>query len=277
VRRLLLAIATCAAPAVVAGAAACSGGTHGASGGSGADATSSGDDASSGVGADAAEELAVADVCGQPPYVTLGIIVVGLSLDNPDGSPLQGASFTTPLCPGFVKYSDDAGVILGQVSANVPFYGRLQATGFVNELAPEEIFDADSTGHKIEMLPTIIQSVLLPTYDASASTAIIVAAQKVADDAGACSAYDGVTITVPGHPEAQVTYFSTDTIPVPMPDAGATSTRGLAAITGLAPGQLVTLAGTKPGCNILFQYGTLTGRVPLETGYVSLMAAYVSP
>lgn len=279
-RRLFITLAACAAPAAaVTAVVACSSGHVTLPGEADAsDATSGGDSPTADAGpGDAAEELTQGDVCGQPPYVTLGIIVVGLTLDNPDGAPLPGAQFTSPLCPSLVQYSDDAGVIQGQVSANTPFYGRLKAQGFIPELAPEEVFDADSTGHKIQMLPTILETLLLPGFDASASTAIVIAAQKTVDDAGPCSAYDGITFTVPGHPEAQVTYFTSDTIPAPIPDGGATSTRGLAAITGLAPGPPVTLAATKPGCNVVFQYQTLTGRVPLETGFISLMPAYVTP
>jgi len=278
VRRLLFVLAACAAPAALLAVAACvAGGKIQIGAQPDADATAAGDGGIDSGEPDAVEELTVGDSCGPAPWVTLGIIVVGLTLDNPDGSPLPGAQFTSPLCPGFVQYSDDSGVIQGQISANTPFYGRLQAPNFINELAPEEIFDADSTGHKIQMLPTLLESIVLPGFDASSQTAIVIAAQKVVDDAGPCSAYDGITFTVPGHPEAVVTYFSAATIPAPIPDAGATSTRGLAGITGLAAGQLVTLAATKPGCNVLFQYQTLTGRVPLENGFISLTPAYVTP
>jgi hypothetical protein len=280
VRRLVLVLAACAAPSAVLAVAACvSGGKVTVNLGPDADATAAGDDAATdGAAPDAVEELTVGDACGDAPYVTLGIYVVGLELDNLDGAPLQGAAFTSPLCPGLVKYSDEGGNILGQISRDTPFYGRLQAQNYVSELAPEEIFDADSTGHKIDMIPTLVASVLLPTFDASSETAIVIAVQKAAGgDGGACSAYDGITFTVPGHPEAVITYFSTGTIPQPIPDGSATTTEGIAAITGLASGQLVTLAGTKPGCNVYLQYQTQTGRVPLETGFVSLMPAYVSP
>lgn len=276
-RRLLVASAACAAPAALLAVAACvSGGRVTLNVADAADAGSA-VDASAEAAPDVAEEFVVGDECGNAPYVKLGIIVVGLNLDDPDGSPLSGASFTSPLCPSLIQYSNDAGVIEGYVSRDVPFYGRLQAPEYVPELAPEESFDADSTGHKIEMLPTLVEGILLPGFDASAQTAIVVAAQKIDDDAGACSAFDGISFSVPGHPEAQVVYFSNDSIPSAVPDASATTAKGLAAITGLASGQLVTLAGTKPGCTILFQYDNLTGRVPLENGFVSLMPAYVSP
>jgi hypothetical protein len=224
----------------------------------------------------AVEEPQTADVCGDGPWVTLGIVVVALDLGNLDGStPLPGATFTSPLCPGLEKTSDEAGAIVGLVSKGVPFYGRLQAKNYVSELAPEEIFDADSTGNKIEMLPSILED-FLPGFDGG-STAIVIAAEKLQNDAGACSSLDGITFGVPGHPEANVYYFSAGGIPTVEPDASATSTRGLVAITGLAAGQFVTLAGSKTGCTVLFVHGPLTGRVPLENGFASLMPAYLSP
>jgi len=278
VRRFAIALAACAVPAAGVGFAACVDGGRVTVNPAGADATTTAEggtvDAPT---VDAPEELAVADVCGNPPWVTLGIIVVALSIDDPDGSPLGGAQFTSPLCPGLVQYSDEGGIIQGQVSANVPFYGRLEANGFIPELAPELEFDADSTGHKIQMLPAIIEGIILPTFDASASTAIVIASQKLVDDAGACSTLDGISFTVPGHPEAQVTYFAAGTIPTPIVGGTATSTSGLAAITGLSAGPLVTLAATKTGCSVVFNRNSLTGRVPLETGFVSLMPAYLTP
>lgn len=243
-----------------------------------ADATTADGEPTADVGdAGSVEEPQYADVCGDGPWVTLGIVVVALDLGNLDGStPLPGASFTSPLCPGLDKTSDDAGAIVGLVSKDVPFYGRLQRANYVSELAPEEIFDADSTGNKVEMLPSILENLLLPGLDGG-STAIVIAAQKLQDDAGACSSLDGISFSVPGHPEANVIYFSSAAIPAAEPDASATSSRGLVAITGLAGGQFVTLDAGKPGCNVVFAHGPLTGRVPLENGFASLMPAYLSP
>jgi hypothetical protein len=244
----------------------------------GADATT-GDAEGTGDATDAGtvEELQAADVCGDAPWVTIGILVTQLNVFNLDAStPLPGATFTSPLCPGLVKTSDEGGAIVGLISKDVPFYGRLQASGYVSELAPEEIFDADSTGNKIEMLSAVLEGILFPGIDAG-STVVVIAAQKLQDDAGACSSLDGISFTVPGHPEANVFYLSSASIPMLLPDASTTSSRGLAAITGLSGGQLVTLAATKPGCTVVFVHGPLTGRVPLENGFASLMPAYLSP
>ncbi|HEX8792603.1 MAG TPA: hypothetical protein VF765_16760 [Polyangiaceae bacterium] len=276
-----LAAGAVAAAALAAFAACDQGGslvpTGDAGPGDAADATT-GDGEANGDASDAGtvEELHAADVCGDAPWVTLGIVVTQLNIANLDAStPLPGASFTTPLCPGLVKTSDEAGVIEGLISQDVPFYGRLQAPGYVSELAPEEIFDADSTGNKVEMLSSFLAGVLFPGLDGG-STVIVIAAQKLQDDAGACSSLDGISFNVPGHPEATVYYLSSDSIPM-LTDASATSSRGLAAITGLAGGQLVNLGASKPGCTVLFVHGPLTGRVPLENGFASLMPAYLSP
>lgn len=282
-RRAILLASLLAAPAVILAVVSCDdAGTLVPPADASTSEATKGDAAGPEGGADASsdapaiEEASTSDVCGQGPWVTLGIVVVALDLSNPDGSVLPGAQFTSPLCPGLVKVSDDAGVIEGLISKDTPFYGRLTATNYISELAPEEVFDADSTGNRIEMLPQILGG-LVPGYAADAS-AIVVAAEKTQDDAGACSSLDGITLSVVGHPEAMVTYFSTASIPFPVPDASATTTRGFAAITGLTgTGQFVTLAGTKPGCNVVFARGPVTGRVPLENGFVSLMPAYVTP
>ena len=241
-----------------------------------ADSGAPGEDAA----ADAVEELQVADVCGNPPWVTIGIEVVALDLGNLDGSPLPGAQFTTPLCPGLVKISDDAGAIEGLISSGVPFYGRLQANNYIPELAPEEVFDADSTGNKVEMLPTLVEAFV--GLDGGGKN-IAILAKTLTDDGGVCSAVDNISFSVPGHPEAQVIYLSSAAIPLPIPGGTATSSRGIAVITGIDAGQFVALAGTKPGneagttCQIIFQRGPVTGRVPLENGFVSLMPAYITP
>jgi hypothetical protein len=248
------------------------------SGGSAAPSPDGGDDATADgapSGDDAADELVVSSTCGPPPWVSLGLVVAAQSIDNPDGAPLPGAAFTSPLCPGIVQYSDDAGLIQGQVSQNVPFYGRLQAAGYLSELAPEEVFDASATGIAFTMLPSLFGA-LIPGYSAQ-STAILVLASADAADAGACSTLDGISFAVSGHPEAQVSYYSNTSVPQPVSGATATTARGLAAITGLAAGQFVTLTGTKAGCVVSLQSGTVTGRVPLETGFVSLMPAHLTP
>ena len=176
-RTILLLLALLAAPATVLVVVACDdGGTlavpvdASTAEAAKADAAAAPDEGVADASSDApvVEAASMADVCGPAPWVNLGIIVVALDLSDPDGSVLPGATFTSPLCPGLEKVSDDAGVINGLISQNTPFYGRLTAPNYISELAPVEVFDADSTGNRIEMLPQILSG-LLPDYAADAS------------------------------------------------------------------------------------------------------------
>ena len=40
---------------------------------------------------------------------------------------------------------------------------------------------------------------------------------------------------------------------------------------------IYSLDAGKPGCHVVFVHGPLTGRVPLENGFASLMPAYLAP
>ena len=201
------------------------------------DASAGGDDAGS---PDATADVTSSTTCGPAPWIALGVSLTGITLADLDGSPAPGIEFTSSLCPGYAEYSDDAGTIEGQISANTPFYGRLQGVGFLSELTPEEIFDASSNGNSLDMYTSLLGD-LLPGF--SAQTAIVLMSVDVlVADAGACSSPDGVTITVPGHPEAVVTYYTTDSLPTVLDGGTATTTHGLASIAGLAGGQTVTLS-----------------------------------
>ncbi len=213
--------------------------------------------------------------CGPAPWVTLGLTVDRFDLGSDGGTPLPGAVFAPSLCPGLQTTSDEAGGILGQISKGVPFTASLTATNYIPELTPEQVFDADSLVNHLEMLPTVFQ-VLLPQLTPQ-STAILVSVELAPVDAGACSQVDGVSFSVSGHPEATVAYFSAGTVPQPVTGASATTTGGLAAITGLASGLVVSPVGTKNGCTVTFQHGNQTGRVAVANGFASLATAVVSP
>jgi hypothetical protein len=233
---------------------------------------SGGDDAGT---LDSTTDVTAPTTCGAMPWISLGVTLTGITLDDPDGAPASGVEFTSPLCPGYVEYSDEAGAVEGQISANTPFYARLQGSGFLSELTPEEILDASSNGNQLVMFTSLLGD-LVSGFSAQTAT-IVLLVDVLEHDAGACSSSDGITITVPGHPEAEVTYYSTDSIPSPVDGGTATTTRGLASIAGLAAGQIVSLAATKTGCTVTFARPPLTGRTPLENGFASLMPAYLSP
>jgi hypothetical protein len=209
--------------------------------------------------------------CGRPPYVTLGLLVRGGHVDGTT-TPVEGATFTTPLCPGLTVTSDVNGRFTGRLSAGVPFYGRFIASGYVNTLTPEQKYDVDTADIKITLLPVLITA-LLPNYDAT-QPAIFLGVMK---DTGvnACANLDGVSFQVVGHPEAVITYYSNDTIPQPIAGATATSAKGYASVSGLAAQDPVPIVATKPGCMVLTATGASTGRAPLEGGYITEIGAYL--
>jgi hypothetical protein len=241
------------------------------------DAEATGGDAS---GSDALAESAASSsadaACGDAPWVTVGLVIDRFDLAASDaGTPLPGAVFATSLCPGLTRTSDDAGQIVGQISEGVPFTAGLTASNYISELLPEQTFDADSLGNRIEMLPVLFGA-LLPGFGPS-STAIIVELDQPEADAGPCSTVDGVSYSVPGHPEATISYFSSGSLPSIVSGATATTSAGLAAITGLASGLTVSPAATKSACTVSLKHGSMTGRVAVENGYASLATAVISP
>jgi hypothetical protein len=236
------------------------------------------------------QEAGALSTCGDPPWVTASLQVLGISIANPAGSPVPGVAMTSPLCPDVVQYSDPAGVIQGRISKDVPFYASLQKNAYLPELTPEEFFAIDQTV-SFEMLPITFSGLLQPPFVTGSSNAILIAARATGSDAGAgadagadagpdggsCSQLDGIVFSVTGYPQAQVTYYSAGAVPMPIAGGTATSSSGFASISGLAPAQFVTVIGVKPGCHVTLQNATLTGRVRVEQGFVSLVPAYVSP
>jgi hypothetical protein len=208
--------------------------------------------------------------CGAPPYVTLDVTVLGGHADG-TASPLAGAVFTSPLCPGASATSDASGHLVARVTAGAPFYARFVAPGYAMTLSPEETYTADAPAVSFTLLPSLVTTVI-PGYSSTEPVVFLAVANDTAT--GACAALDGVTFEVEDHPEAVVTYYSTD--PVPQPTTGtATTARGLASIQGLPAQAPVTITATKPGCTLLLARPPDTGRAPLEAGYITEMPAYL--
>lgn len=240
----------------------------------GPSATDAGDAATADASAplDSGAETSTTGECGPGPWVDIGLVVTALSASTTT-TPLLGATFTTPLCPGVSRTSDAMGNIQGKLAKSTPFYGRLQAKGYADMLTPEQKYDADTSGVKISMLPSIFTA-LIPGF-ASDKTVVFIGAQKNGGT-GECDKLDGIVFSVPGHPEAVVTYYSADAIPAAVPGATSTTTSGRASIGGLAAGAPVAVSGAKPSCVVETIHGPNTGRAPLEVGFVSILGAWVS-
>jgi hypothetical protein len=215
--------------------------------------------------------------CGPPPYITLGLVVEQVSSADAGAPRIGGAVLTSPLCPDASFTSDDDGGITGLVTENVPFYGRFNAPGFAPTLSPQEEFAANTPDVAIALPPSLLPA-LVPNYDQT-KTLIFIDARKdtgTNNDGGAnCDDVSGISFSVDGHPEGQVTYYTADAIPAAIPNGTAT-VGGAASITGIdVSASPVTITGTKSGCTISFLKGAATGKIPLENSYVSIAAAYL--
>jgi hypothetical protein len=233
-----------------------------------ADASTS-DDAAADAADDTADAAADDAACGPPPWVNLGLIVT--SLADPDGGFVEGATLTASLCPGVSRTSAKDGTVVAAISKGTPFFPRLEASGFVATRIVEMRFDADKVGISAPLPPKLF-TVLIPGW-APDQTTLLVGLNKDGD-AGACATLDGVALSVTDHPEAKVTYLSTDTIPAPTTDS-VTTASGRALIQGLATGLVVKLAGVKQGCTVDFAKAPYTGNTPTEAGAITLVPGYV--
>ena len=265
-------VSVACALAAIAAVVGCSS-SHGTNG-----ATQAGDDGGvggPGTGDDGGPPLASdgLPLCGtdEAGSVLVGITVTGIVLQPPP-PPVPNAVFTSPSCPGISYTTDANGKMKGHVPKGVPFYGRLEAKGYVPSILPEQLFTADTPDISVTLPPGVLLS-LIPGYDASKGTIFI----EILKDGGkgACDQLDGVTLSVQGHPEVAVTYYSADTVPTPVAGATATTTGGEASITGLPLGSPVQLVATKPGCTAVLQKPPTTGRSPLEAGFVTLAGVYL--
>ncbi len=210
------------------------------------------------------------EACGAPPFVTLGLVVRELASGS-KGAPIEGAALSASLCPGVKRVSGADGVITARVSKGVPFYARLDGTGFVPTLIAEVRFDADRLDINAP-LPRTLVGALVPGFGPDTS-AIVIGLTKDGGS-GACDMLDGVRFEVVDHPEAKVTYLADD--PIPQATTGTVTTAGgRAVITELAWGLMVSLRGAKDGCTVTFVKDQYTGRAPLEKGALTLAPAYI--
>lgn len=219
---------------------------------------------------DATTDVAMDDTCGAAPWVQVGLVVSALSANGT--TPLAGAKFTVSLCAGRSTVSDATGNVHGKISKSVPFYARLQKTGYADMLTPEQKYEADTSGVAISMLPSLFTA-FIPGFAADKSVVFIGAMKN--GGTGDCDKLDGISFAVPGHPEASVTYYSTDQIPAPVGGATSTTTSGRASIAELPPGAPIAITGMKTGCVVETIHGVNTGRAALEPGFVSILGAWV--
>ena len=199
--------------------------------------------------------------CGEAPFVHVTGVVrefSGLSAD-----PKSNVRGTFSTCAGKRFTSAAGGLFEVFVAKAAPFFVKFEHVDLLTLLSPELALDADFTNDF--QIPSRSFGPLIPGFGAD-KTAIIVGITSRSGATGVCAAGDKVALSVAGHPEAIVTYFGGSGVPQPVAGATETTKTGLATITGLADGTLLTVTANKAGCTATGKYGSFTGRVKVENG-----------
>jgi hypothetical protein len=217
--------------------------------------------------------------CGPGPYVKLTGHVVEATATGVS-RPKEDVVVTFDVCPDKPFKSDADGTLTGMMTKGLK--GAFKAEhpddipSYYGEWGTDENFDGT-----IQVVPKLFQGIVAPDFTPDKTLlALGVSYPRGTFDAGVpdggptdpCQRSEGVTYTIPDHPEAKVVYFTTDAVPKPDPNATATSTNGVATVTGLPDGLILTPVATKPGCKLTgVQFG-FTGRVKLVKGYGVIFA-----
>lgn len=213
--------------------------------------------------------------CGPGPYADV-IGHVNEAVASGDPRAKEDVTVTFSICPDKPFTTDANGTIRGRMTKDVP----IVTTAVHPDDIPSTYAEFKITGATFEgsvgVVPKLFQSIVAPDFGPD-KTLVAFAIQYPPGtfDAGVpdggpidpCQRGEGVTFAIPDHPEAKVVYFTTDAIPKPDPTATATSTNGVATISGLADGIVITPVATKPGCRLTAAYAGFTGRAFTKKGF----------
>ncbi len=248
------------------------------------DTAATGSDTATGTDATAGQDTTVADTGGSGQCVLTtdlsnALNFGALEIGNYSPNFLKGLAVEAVPC-GSVATNENAEGRLYPAHPGTPFYYKLTKDAYLPALSMEyqvAINQGGTFGQNKSMVvvPTAAAEATLPGYDATKASVLL----RIDMGTPACKAA-GFTVTVDGHAEAKITYWSN--VPESSGKADKTLTSvpknsdGMVSITGLTPGALapfkVTVTGAT-GC-VLTTDGLMpgrTGNVPLEAGSVTLV------
>lgn len=225
-------------------------------------------------------DLAPANACGPGPFVHVHTGAYSYTTHLP----LAGAVATADACPGRQFVNDDSGFWDIEMTADLPFDPRIEASGYITSRTGQSVTHSDlELGASNLFFPTDVQASYFPHLSATAPALLAVAflaPGTKADPSDPCTTRDGVTFAVTGHPEATIVYYG-GTSQQPMPDSSlqATTSVGAAEVSGLTAtsGADIQLTATKGTCSISFESYPHTGNYKLENGVLSLAGAFMPP
>jgi hypothetical protein len=215
--------------------------------------------------------------CGPGPYGQLTGSALELTADGTTRAKAD-VVITSDVCPtkSFTTGADGKATI--QMTKGKPAIFTADHPDDLPTKTAEYTLERDVAEGFVSLVPKIFRAVIAPEFgeDKTLIAIGIVYPDGAIPDAGPdagppsdpCLRRDGVTYTVPGHPEAKVVYFNTEAVPKPDPAATATSTNGLARIDGVADGTTIEPVASKPGCTISAKHDGFTGRITAAKGFL---------
>ena len=217
--------------------------------------------------------------CGPGPYVKLTGHVLEATASG-TGRSKEGVVITFDVCSDKPFTSDADGTLRGNMTKGLLGAFRAEHPDDIPSYYGEWKTDADFEG-TVQDVPKLFQGIVAPDFTPD-KTLLALGVNYPAGtfDAGVpdggptdtCQRSEGVSYSLPDHPEAKIVYFTTDAVPKPDPSATSTSKNGIATITGLPDGITVTPVASKAGCKLSSQFDGFTGRAKLVKGYGTILA-----
>jgi hypothetical protein len=220
------------------------------------------------------DENPPASACTAPPFVNFATTVSEFGGTYTIG-PAAGATVQFSSCAGFEITAGSDGKALTKITKGIalsPIYAAAPAA--VSEIGAEipATSDVDITALLIQ------QSAIdrIPQYDGTAPTILL---QIVAEGTAPCDAVSGVTIAATGHPE-MVAHYMNATWPTDKTVGSNTQSVGpYAFFSGVVfdgGSKIVSLTGTKTGCQVKLVTASQTGRFALVPSSITFGRATVT-
>jgi hypothetical protein len=204
--------------------------------------------------------------CGPGPYVAMTGTIDQRAVADYSLAIAAGVQVTWSTCPGVATTTDATGRWGAQVTANLPFDLTLEKSGLIPYRYQELVLAADSDGMLV-----MRGDDWKPDEPGWSDTGVTIYALVGASGTGACATSDGVTLAIHGHPEATAHYLDTNVPPQEAAGATATTARGYAELTGLAPGRYELDATTSKACKVVTLAGNATGFVDAVAGTENIL------
>jgi hypothetical protein len=225
--------------------------------------------------ADTFVPLTEAGACELTTQDSNGLDFGPVEVGNYSPNYLKGVAVEAVPC-GVVTAKDDGTGHITVPHPGVPFYYKLTKATYLPTLTMEHLAPLNMGGTFAQkgllLVPEAAAATHLPGYDATKANLIL----RVAQGTAACQG--NYTVTLDGHPEAQVTYWTND--PASGGHADALLTKmpagsvGFLSISKINPAGLANLTLTVTnGCSLTVSYGgiptTASGKVLFEAGSVT--------